>query len=185
MVLIQRTGWPAIFFAAKNGRVNILKKMLEKGAKTELEVGQSDHAPPVAMFVLIFFSVYQTGLKLVDVASFFKRKAIIDEISKKSQTQPTHTPPQPTPSLPHEVYSCCSHPLEPLLLTLLLVQVPGIEPVSIGIELTSFTKKDSAIDESSQQESATRPVSEESSDHKSGPPVDADQGEEMQEVTIG
>ena len=35
---MQATGWPAIFFAAKNGRVSILKKLLERGAMTELEV---------------------------------------------------------------------------------------------------------------------------------------------------
>ena len=40
LLCTQATGWPAIFFAAKNGKVNILTKLLERGARTELEVGQ-------------------------------------------------------------------------------------------------------------------------------------------------
>ena len=35
----------------------------------------------------------QTGLKLVDVANFFKRKAIVDEIKKKPQ-QTSPVPPR-------------------------------------------------------------------------------------------
>ena len=38
IMYMQATGWPAIFFATKNGRVSILKKLLERGAMTELEV---------------------------------------------------------------------------------------------------------------------------------------------------
>ena len=36
--ILQTTGWPAIFFAAKNGKVDTFRKLLEWGARTELEV---------------------------------------------------------------------------------------------------------------------------------------------------
>ena len=51
IMYMQETGWPAIFFAAKNGRVSILKMLLERGAVTKLEVG--DHVNPI-------FNLYNT-----------------------------------------------------------------------------------------------------------------------------
>ena len=40
--ILQTTGWPAIFFAAKNGKVSTLRKLLEWGARTELEVRDTE-----------------------------------------------------------------------------------------------------------------------------------------------
>ena len=62
-----------------------------------------------------------------------------------------------------------------------LVQVQGIESGLGGIKLTSFTKKESATDESTTLESLTRPVTEESHDHKIGESVDTERVEEKQE----
>ena len=129
----------------------------------------------------------QSGLKLVDVASFFKRKAIVDEVNKKPPTQvpltlPQPTLPRPTPPFPHEVIKF------PLVINSPLmhacgppVQVPGIESGLGGIELTSFTKKESATDESTKLESETRPVTEESHDHKALASVDTGKVEAKQE----
>ena len=64
-----------------------------------------------------------------------------------------------------------------------LVQVPGIESGLGGIELTSFTKKDSATDESTKLESATRPVTEESLELKAVASVDTERVEAKQEKT--
>ena len=58
--------------------------------------------------------------------------------------------------------------------------MPGIESGWGGIELTSFTKKESATNESTKLKSATRSVTEESHDHKAVGSVDTESVEAKQ-----
>lgn len=70
-----------------------------------------------------------------------------------------------------------------------LVQIPGLDTGAVGIELTSFTKRDAPVDEATKEETATKPVTERlSPDHDhttetSGEPEDIEKQLEQLEVS--
>ena len=103
---MQESSWTALFFAAKNGHVDVFQSLLGYGAKTEIKVSSTNIA--ISCIVLRYSICLTlkdkdgTSLSVINVASHLKQMQILSAMGTSVDYVPIHKDSETAVNIIHE-----------------------------------------------------------------------------------